>query len=49
MWDEIDALSYGPELYRKGLRKEDNDRRRANEARILSMRGRTGYGRSFRR
>ena len=49
MWDEIDALSYGPELYRKGLRLEDEKRRKANQDRILSLRGRTGYGRSFRR
>lgn len=49
MWDEIDALSYGPELYRKGLRKDDLERRKANEKKILLLRGRTGYGRSFRR
>jgi hypothetical protein len=49
MWDEIDALSYGPELYRKGLRLEDLTRKKANEERILALRGRTGYGRSFRR
>lgn len=49
MWDEIDALSYGPELYRKGLRLEDENRRKATEAKILALRGRTGYGRSFRK
>lgn len=49
MWDEIDALSYGPELYRKGLKKEDLERKKSNETRILALRGRTGYGRSFRR
>lgn len=49
MWDEVDALSYGPELYRKGLRTEDLERKKSNENRILALRGRTGYGRSFRR
>jgi hypothetical protein len=49
MWDELDAASYGPELYRKGLRTEDMERKKANETKILALRGRTGYGRSFRR
>jgi hypothetical protein len=49
MWDELDAASYGPELYRKGLKVEDQQRKKNNEARILALRGRTGYGRSFRR
>lgn len=49
MWDEIDTVSYGPELYRKGLRTEDLERKKSNETRILALRGRTGYGRSFRR
>lgn len=43
-WDEIDALSYGPQVYRAGMRAEDEDRRRDAQAKILAARGVTGYG-----
>lgn len=48
MWDEIDALSYGPELYRKGVKTEDRERQKRAAEKVLLLRGRTGYGRSFR-
>jgi hypothetical protein len=47
--DEIDCLSYGPEIYRKGVRLEDTERRRDVQKKVIAMRGITGYGNSFKR
>lgn len=46
-WDEIDALSHGPQLYRNGMREEDREAAAEAEAKVLSTRGLTGYGNSF--
>lgn len=44
LWDEVDALAYGPELWRKPEKKEAMERRGQNMRRILAMRNRvTGY------
>lgn len=48
-WDEIDCLAQGPQIYSSGVTQEDIEKQESVVNRILSMRGRTGYGRSFRR
>jgi hypothetical protein len=48
-WDEIDCAAYGPDLYQPGMRSEDLERREEAVNKIILLRGRTGYGRSFRR
>lgn len=48
-WDEIDCLSYGPQLYQEGMRLEDMEKEDEAVTRLLTARGRTGYGRSFSR
>lgn len=45
-WDAIDCLSFGPELYQKGMRVEDLQRARNARIRLIRSRGITGYGRS---
>lgn len=44
LWDEIDALAYGPKLWRKGTSIESIDKARENRHKLLSARGITGYG-----
>lgn len=48
-WDEIDALSMGPYIYREGMSIDDMEEAEEATTKVLSMRGRTGYGRSWRR
>jgi hypothetical protein len=43
-WDEIDALAYGPRLYRPGMRLNDMEQEEEAVGKVLQMRGRTGYG-----
>jgi hypothetical protein len=43
-WDELDALAYGPRLYRPGMRLKDQQDEEDAVGKILQMRGRTGYG-----
>jgi hypothetical protein len=43
-WDEIDALAYGPRLYRPGMRLTDLEDEGNAVTKVLQMRGRTGYG-----
>lgn len=46
LWDELDALSYGPEIWRKGEKKEEIERRTGVVQKLLAMRSAvTGYGR----
>lgn len=46
-WDEIDCMSFGPEVYRAGVSAEDIAEEEEAEARVLSIgRGVTGYGAS---
>lgn len=45
-WDEIDALSYGPEIYIGGVSAEALRADEEAEEKVLQMRGVTGYGRS---
>lgn len=46
-WDEIDCLSFGPEVFQGAVSLEDQEADRAAEVRVLSIdRGRSGYGRS---
>lgn len=44
MWDEIDALSYGPELYQSGRRLSDLEDERDAERKFALIGGVTGYG-----
>jgi hypothetical protein len=44
LWDELDALAYGPKLWRKGVSVESLDRARENRHKLLAARGITGYG-----
>lgn len=48
-WDELDCLSYGPELYVPGMRTEDIAKQKESVLKIVQSRGVTGYGRSWRR
>lgn len=48
-WDEIDALSMGPYIYREGMSIDDLEEAEEAKAKVLTMRGRTGYGQSWRR
>lgn len=44
LWDEIDALSYGPEVWRKGERQEVAEKRQGVIKKLLAMRSAvTGY------
>lgn len=44
LWDEVDALAYGPQLWRKGMKKEDVQRRGEVRKKLLSLRSKiTGY------
>jgi hypothetical protein len=44
LWDEVDALAYGPELWRKPMRAEDIAKRGSVMKKLLMMRNsRTGY------
>lgn len=46
LWDELDAFSYGPEIWRKGEKKEEVERRSGVVEKLLAMRSAvTGYGR----
>jgi hypothetical protein len=44
--NELDAMAYGPLLYRPGMRLKDMEDEEDAVSQVLSMRGRTGYGRS---
>lgn len=44
LWDEIDALAYGPKLWRRGTSVESIDKARQNRHKLLAARGITGYG-----
>lgn len=48
-WDEIDCAAYGPDLYQPGMRTEDLEKQEEVQKKLILLRGRTGYGRSFRR
>lgn len=48
-WDVIDALAYGPQLYRKGMRLDDIEAEEEAEKKVLEFRGLTGYGNSVTR
>lgn len=44
LWDEVDALSYGPEMWRKPVHEEVAERRKGVANRIMALRNRiTGY------
>lgn len=44
LWDEVDALAYGPDLWRKGVKREDLERRTDVRKKLMSLRNRiTGY------
>jgi hypothetical protein len=43
-WDELDALAYVPRLARKGQAIKDQHDEEEAVSKVLSMRGRTGYG-----
>lgn len=44
LWDEVDALSYGPEIWRKPVRKEEVEKRSGVVKKLLAMRNSvTGY------
>lgn len=45
-WDEIDALSYGPEIWIGGVSLQALAEDEEAEAKVMQMRGATGYGRS---
>lgn len=47
-WDELDALAYYPQLARPGFSQVEGVKQKEVRKRILSMRGRTGYGGSIR-
>lgn len=50
-WDKLDALANGPELYTRASpsKPAEQEKRREVVARVISLRGRSGYGRSFSR
>lgn len=43
-WDEIDAFSYGPEVYQAGMAMEDLEADHSAEELLFELRGLTGYG-----
>lgn len=48
-WDELDSLSYGPEVYSIGETLKDRARAKDAAKRLLAARGATGYGDTIRR
>ena len=46
-WDLIDALSQGPQVYQAGMSEVDLAEQKEAEAKVLSIRGITGYGGSI--
>lgn len=44
LWDELDALAYGPSIWRSGSGVIDLAEARENINKIITARGRTGYG-----
>lgn len=43
-WDEVDAFSYGPEVYTGGVSLDALEADEEAEAKVFELRGRTGYG-----
>lgn len=48
-WDLIDCLAQGPQVYADGVAQKDLDDAAEADKKILSIRGRTGYGVSIHR
>jgi hypothetical protein len=47
-WDEIDCLAQGPQVYQSGMSEKDQAEDEEAESKILTLRGRTGYGNTLR-
>lgn len=43
-WDQLDALSQGPQVYRSGMAEEDLKKNEEAHTKVLQFRGPTGYG-----